>query len=411
MNPEESFIATNGVQVKYKHKKSKYDFDHVIFVFSGFLNYNPGNYDFANALNECPCDVVWINDDFDKMYAYYLCKGMDFSIEEAVTEFICDKISELKLDNKKATVTGFSKGGSAALYYGLKLNIRNIVATVPQLHIGSYIVRNWKHVAQHMMGNMYALSDIGYLDKLILKALRSDTALDKNVYLLTSEADIQYPVEIQPYLNDFAKYQNFNLLKTHSGFVREHNQITGHHVALLLSIYYGLASEAVPRYNNGNVEFFGKLLTGNKQPSGELIYDLRIAKIIDGRLFLEGAALLRGHDIVEYSDLNYYLLLQNGDSVIRLELAKSHRPSLTKEFFDGKHLTIYDKAWFTTYQHKGIDICILPKGKYRLSIGVKLASGIDKHIILLDKRNITLVTKTKEYELIIQDKALYLNIL
>ncbi|NRD71122.1 hypothetical protein HQR03_11310 [Psychrobacter okhotskensis] len=46
---EQVYIATNGVKVKYKHKPSKYDYNHIIFVFSGFLNANPGNYDFLNA--------------------------------------------------------------------------------------------------------------------------------------------------------------------------------------------------------------------------------------------------------------------------------------------------------------------------------------------------------------------------
>ena len=64
-------------------------------------------------------------------------------------------MKELGMEKDQVTVTGFSKGGSAALYYGLKLGIRNIICAVPQIYIGNYIDNNWKHVAEHMMGKSY----------------------------------------------------------------------------------------------------------------------------------------------------------------------------------------------------------------------------------------------------------------
>lgn len=109
MNLEQTYIATNGTKVIYKHKKRKYDFNHVIFVFSGFLHAKPGNYDFANALNDCPCDVVWICDNFEEMYAYYLCINIDFKVENAVTEFIHYMLKQLNLNINQATTTGFQK--------------------------------------------------------------------------------------------------------------------------------------------------------------------------------------------------------------------------------------------------------------------------------------------------------------
>ena len=69
---EQIFTASNGIEVIYRHKPSKYDFKHLIIVFSGFLNATPGNYDFINAMTDCPADVIWINDNFQGMYTYYL---------------------------------------------------------------------------------------------------------------------------------------------------------------------------------------------------------------------------------------------------------------------------------------------------------------------------------------------------
>lgn len=370
--PEQTYIAKNGTKVIYKHKKRKYDFNHVIFVFSGFLNAKPGNYDFANALNDCPCDVVWICDNFEEMYTYYLCVDMDFKVENAVSEFIHHILGELNLTINQATTTGFSKGGSAALYYGLKLDFSNIVTTVPQLNIGSYIHNGWKNVAKHMLGWNYNSTQVTYLDKLLPRLLKQDRKLDRNIYLLTSESDEQYKLEIEPYLPDFAKYHNFNLLKTYSAFVRTHSHVTSHHTALLLSIYYSLASEAIPRYNNGSVNFFGSQPYSNPAPTGEPYVDLRVLKLTEERLFIDGIALLRGYDAVDYSDLDYVLILKNNKDSIELPLAKGNQPHLTKSLFDGKYLTVYDKAVFTTYRYEGLDLSVLSNGTYKMFIQIKM---------------------------------------
>ena len=369
---ENKFTASNGVEITYKQKKNKFDFKHLIFVFSGFLNKTPGNYDFINAMNDCPAEVIWINDSFDNMYTYYLCVNMDFKIEEAIKEFMMQKIQERNLSYSQVTTTGYSKGGSAALYYGLSMGIKNIVTTVPQMKIGSYVANNWKEVASHMMGEDYQNAHINYLDKLLVKTLKQEKDFNRNIYLLTSESDIQYNTEIRPYLEDLAKYDNFNLMKSFSVFVREHNQVTSHHTALLLSIYYALASEAVPRFNQGEVNFFGSLPSPKPSSNNtETFVDLRIFGLKEKTIFIEGVAIIRGIHLQEYSDVNYYLIFTEKGSKKEYvkPLAKTNKASLTRELFDG-NFVIYDKGWFTTYQHKGIDITDIPKGNYQLSINI-----------------------------------------
>lgn len=370
MYKEQKFVASNGIEVLFKHKPRKYDFNHVIFVFSGFLSDKPGNYDFINALSDCPCDVIWINDCFKDMYSYYLCVGMDFSIEKAIKEFIQSKLADLNLQYRNATVTGYSKGGSAAIYYGLTTDISNIVCTVPQMYVGSYVHNNWKHVANHMLGEGYGKSHVSYLNNLMIKALRDNNNLDKNIYLLTSEADKQYKEEILPFLDDFVRYNNFNLFKSYSLFVREHNQVTGHHTALLLGIYYVLSFGATPRFNNGEVSFWGSKPLFTESIEEIIPYvDLREINIREGILFIDGVGLIRGISAEEYSDIDYELIFA-GTEVYHKKLAKSHRPNLTREFFE-ESLVVYDKCWFTTPKYNGIDILDIPKGKYKMSLLIK----------------------------------------
>lgn len=381
---EQVFISSNGVEVFYRHQVSKYDFNHVIFVFSGFHRGWPGNYDFLRALKDCPCDVIWINDKFDGMYSYYLCVDMDFKVEVAITEFMSNYINQKKLTPQDITVTGYSKGGSAALYYGLKLDINNIVATVPQIYIGDYIDENWKHVAEHMLGKDYSRFKIRYLNNLLPQMLIKDTKFERNIYLLTSEIDEQYPLHISPNLSHFQKYTNFNLLKTHSLFVRQHSHVTSHHTALLLSIYYALASEAVPRFNNGAVDFFGRQeLAITKESSNEPYVDLQKIEVLEDKLFIEGIAILRGVDVEEYSDINYELWLI-GENNFSKKLAKDHMPYLSRQLFN-EVLVTYDKCWFTTYKKKGIDITDVDKGEYELWITINIKGKVERVKMVSDR--------------------------
>lgn len=405
---EQVFLASNGLEVFYQDKPRKYDFKHLIIVFSGFLNARPGNYDFINALDSCPCDVIWINDSFEGMYSYYLCINMDFKVEEAVTEFIKHQVKERALSFDNVTFTGFSKGGSAALYYGLKLHINNIVITVPQFYIGNYIHTKWKSVAEHMMGKEYSKAKTQYMNNLIPELLIKDQKLSRNIYILTSEADEQYQTHIRPNLIYFDKYKNFNLLKSYSLFVREHGQVTSHHTALLLSIYYALASEAIPRFSDGKVNFFGnqnivipKLNYSNLEP----YIDIRRIDLLDKKVFIDGIALLEGLDVEDYSDINYQLILKdvkhkhNNDYTIKL--AKADRPNLTREMFKDE-LIIYDKCWVTTPQYKGIDISKVGQGHYELYLNINI-KGYEKLVrITMNKHK---VFDNEDFSLKLDDKG------
>lgn len=368
---EQIFTATNGVEVKYKHKPAKYDYNHIIFVFSGFNNPLPGKkWDFINAMSDCPCDVIWISDDFKGMHTYYLCIDMDFKVEKAIIEFISFYKVKKSLSFDNITLTGFSKGATAALYYGLKLNISNMVLSVPQIFIGSNVDLSWKDTAIHMMGKNYTQTHMKYLDSLIPRMLKKDKYFQKNIYLLTSEEDVQYKVHIEPVIPDLSKYSNFNLLKSYSLLVRKHQDVTKHHTSLLLSIYYALASEATPRFNNGEVNFFGNQLISVSSPSLDPYINLYRLTVINKRLYINGVGLLRGWHTKSYSDIDYILLIK-GKNEYSKNLAKAHNSNLTRDYFEDE-LVIYDKCFFTTYRYEGIDISDIEKGTYKLYLEMKI---------------------------------------
>lgn len=357
----------NNISIKYKLKPRKYDARHVIFIFSGFGGGGRlFTYDFENALQNCPAHVVWIKDDFDASCAYYICQNLQFTVEEAVHLFILAMLERFGLEKHECTLAGFSKGGSAALYFTLKYNFPSVIATVPQFHIGSYVSISWPQVGEKMAGEI-TKDNINYLDSLLPTLLLNDRHLDKNIYLLTSRADVQYATDIEPYIGYFDKYSNFNYFMANSQLIREHNQVTSYHVPLLLGIFYSLCQGAVPRYGKCELNADNRL----RQPSSiiEPITILKRISLNGDTIFPEGIAVLKGINCGEYSDIHIELVFKSDDSEMTFPMAKHHRSILTRQLYEEGFVN-YDKGWFCTTKFQGLSLERLPPGLYQLFLNI-----------------------------------------
>ncbi|MBU9847015.1 accessory Sec system protein Asp2 [Rahnella ecdela] len=363
----------DGVDITYKIKQRKYDNKHLIIVFSGFGATNMFTYDFLTALNDCPATVIWIKDDFNECCSYYLCKDLDFSISHSVNSFIEEKLLELDLNKNNCTLAGFSKGGSTALYYGLKFNYKNIICSVPQLRIGTFINNDWPQVAKHMLGDI-TKEKLQELDSLIPDLLSTCDDVDKNIYLLTSKIDKQYPEQVKPYLLEFIRYNNFNLFYAESLLIREHNQITPYHVPLLLGIFYSLSQGATPSY--GYVELAGDGKVGNNDDAHDPITLLKQFDIREKLIFPEGIAVIKGIPCGEYSDISTKLVFKNTDMSFSFPLAKANRPMLSRQLYERGYVN-YDKGWFCTLKFKGLDVSSIEAGSYEVHIDI-ISGGLTK---------------------------------
>ncbi|EOI3546913.1 alpha/beta hydrolase [Cronobacter dublinensis] len=396
----------NGVQIKYRFKKRKYDTQHMIFIFSGFGGAGMFTYDFANALQDCPAHVVWIKDDFNNACTYYLCQNNDFSVEKTVSAFIEIMLARYDLDKTQCTLAGFSKGGSAALWYGLKYGFKNIVSTVPQFHIGSYAKNHWPDVFTHMTGDESEAS-VQRLDALLPCQLTSDRAVDKNIYLLTSEADIQYESEVKPYIPEFRKYHNFNLFMAQSKLIREHNQVTSYHVPLLLGIFYSLSQGAVPRYGECVLTADNRVLPRPAKP--EPVAVLKKVAVNGARLFPEGVAVLKGLSCAEYQDIQVDLVCKKDGFEEVFRIAKAHRAILTRQLYEEGFVN-YDKGWFCTARYEGLSLAALPVGTYQLWLDITCQQVWARKALETDPALANRVLATSEaLEVFSEDNRVYLT--
>lgn len=364
---QESIAVVNGIKIKYKYKKRKYDAKHAIFIFSGFGGGGRQfTYDFENALQECPAHIIWIKDDFSDFCAYYLCHNLTFTIEDAVHSFIMLMLQRFGLEKQDCSLAGFSKGGSAALYFGLKYNFQNIIATVPQFHIGSYIKKQWPSVAEKILGNI-TNENVSMLDSLLPDLLLNDRDFNKNIYLLTSRSDSQYEAEVKPYVKGFSKYYNFNYFMANSQLIREHNQVTSYHVPLLLGIFYSLSQGAIPRY--GMCELIADNRSRLRAASPDPIAILKHISVNNTVIFPEGIAVLKGISCGEYSDIHIEMVFENETQEIVFPIAKNHRSILTRQLYEEGFVN-YDKGWFCTAKFQGLNVQELPAGRYRILLDI-----------------------------------------
>lgn len=369
---EESKVNIDDNEILFKFKNRKYDNNHILIVFSGFGGSNGITYDFENVLLDSPSYVLWIKDSFEDNCSYYLCHEMDFSIEKSIIKFIDAILKKYSLSRGDCTLIGFSKGGSASLYYGIKYNFKNIISTVPQFNIGTYVSKNWKKASKYMMGDI-SESKIKLLDGLLGKQIENDLNTNKNIYLLTSRSDVQYITEIDPNITKLLKYENFNLFYSESLLVNEHKQVTPYHVPLLLGLVYSIAQNAIPRYGYKILKYDDKKYKNINTREVEAYVSLRKFIYEKNKLYLEGVGILRGYSCENYRDINYELIFVenlNNQNKFNFRLAKDHKSNLTRSLYDG-HYVNYDKGWFCTTGYNGLEISSLNKGIYKVLLKIE----------------------------------------
>ena len=365
----EKKIVVGGVEILYMRKPARYAAKHLIVVFSGFSGNGTPTYNHNNTLTLCPAEVVWIKDYFFGGETYYLCANGKFNIEDSVYSFITNILHELDLNLSDCTLLGGSKGGSAAMYYGFKYNFGNIIAAVPQFHIGTYVEKDHPHTFKHMIGDSQE-SEIRQikdkLDTVIIDTIKNSNT-QKNVYLLSSLADVQYETEIVGNVDQLRKFSNFNLIMANSDLIRQHNQVVWHSLPIIISIVNLSAMGMSPKFSEEIVKF--RKLSAPKNPTLKAHVKLKNFRITDKRYYPEGISVIRGLSCENYADIDVKLILKKNEKTVAIGLAKGNNQNLTTQLFDGD-LVIYDKGWFCTLKHQGLAIDELPLGVWTCHIEI-----------------------------------------
>jgi len=217
----------------------------LVVCFSGFNDpsfkeQHPYNY--LTALSKFDLNLLFVQDTCGERGCYYLCEHLDFSVERTVYALIKHIAEEVGAPEENIITVGSSKGGTAAIYYGLKYAFGHVIAGAPQAKLASYIAATGIHgkpVLDYMLAEDDWDNSFQKLDEIILDTIKEN--LPTKVNLLLSENDGLWNGHFVPLLEKFdlmkVRYEMVNDLsiKSHSGIaVAFPDYFRSHILAILL---------------------------------------------------------------------------------------------------------------------------------------------------------------------------------
>lgn len=199
---EKVFKDEKNVKYVFHHNENS---DALVIVFSSFQELGkPPAYNYGRTIEKYKCSKLFILDDFGARASYYLCENRDFSIERSVLKLINKIIED---HNIKTVITaGSSKGGYAALYYGLKYDFDYVISGSPQYLLGNYLIDEVKvgteEVYNFMAGTDIEVSEQRTFLNNIMKDLIKESKNKPNIFIHLGKGEKHYRNHVKYLLSD-----------------------------------------------------------------------------------------------------------------------------------------------------------------------------------------------------------------
>lgn len=210
---KEKTFEKDGKTVKYLYCQSK-NSKNLAVVFSAFPAVNKGaGYNMVSTFMDIKINKLFILDDFGykKRGAYYLSENGELFIPPLVDELL----KKYMYGMDKVYFLGSSKGGTAALFYGLRTKgVDFILSGAPQYYIGDYLTCKPEHfpILDAMAGSHDDRAVEEY-NKIIPKVVNECELCEKpKVLIHYSKSEPTYISHIEKLINDLKK-NNFNVIE------------------------------------------------------------------------------------------------------------------------------------------------------------------------------------------------------
>lgn len=221
--------SPDGVEYIWKRKGS----DRLIIVFTSMV----GRYNYMRSLKKIPVDQLFIRDCWADNASYYWYEGKA-NYPERYTQNLIDMV--LNQGSYKEIMTlGGSKGGTAAIYYGLKNKVDLVFAGACQYKVGDYLSRHqyptkpWQW--EKVVGGKPTQEWIDILDQKLEKMIESSKDCKTRIKLIYSTEEHTYPEHIVYLIKklDECNIQHEDTIET----FRDHSE-NGIFVILVLKDYF-----------------------------------------------------------------------------------------------------------------------------------------------------------------------------
>ena len=179
----------------------------LITVFSG-MNPTRASYSYINQLNDTSHNRLYILDDFgdEILGCFYLGTNEQFQVEHAVRCLLAELGAKHRYE--KYIFCGSSKGGYAALNFGIEYPDASIVCAAPQYRLGFYLTSRKSPQLLHVIaGPQPSPEFLNTLDQRLCKKLELATrTFSGRIYLHYSEKEHTYSEHVQMLLQDLKQF-------------------------------------------------------------------------------------------------------------------------------------------------------------------------------------------------------------
>ncbi len=199
---EQKIFRYEDVTVKYILKKKK-NADSLVIVFSACTRKGlKARYNYVKTLNNLNCNRLYILDDYAKDHrgSYYMGRDFKFNEEVAVTELINKVITDLQ--PATTIYCGSSKGGYAALNFGMKFNDSHMIIGGPQYFLTDYLKQGNEYTLEHIIGEATPEKEQKLNVYLREKIQGNDKKSTQKIYLHYSDKEHTYEEHIKDMLAD-----------------------------------------------------------------------------------------------------------------------------------------------------------------------------------------------------------------
>lgn len=174
--------------------------DALVVVFSGFSGSGkPAAYNMIASFSKLKANRLYILDDFGfrKGGAYYLGENGTFFVRDMVLELL------KKFNFPNRVFCGSSKGGTAAIYFGLLAGADLVIAGAPQFYIGDYLMSKPEHIPIFdALAGGHGLKEIEKYNRVLPEVIESGINKDVTSFLMHySPKEHTYSPHISPMLN------------------------------------------------------------------------------------------------------------------------------------------------------------------------------------------------------------------
>lgn len=203
---EQKIFHYNDVNVKYILKEKK-ETNALVVVFSACTRKGlKARYNYVKTLDGMECSRLYILDDYAKDHrgSYYLGENFQFNEEKATDRLIQNVLNDLQPD--KIIFCGSSKGGYAALNFGVQYPMAHIIVGAPQYFLASYLEQSGNLDALlHILGERNVQKEEELDDRLCHKICDNKNYPTQHVYIHYSNKEHTYEEHVVHLLKDLEK--------------------------------------------------------------------------------------------------------------------------------------------------------------------------------------------------------------